>query len=583
MTKAESAADPSVEASGRAGPAPRDLLGPALIFALAVGLRILAIAWLHGLDTAPTPGSDAHEYDTYAWNVAQGRGYRGPSLDVTDVDHLTAYRPPVPSLFFAAIYLVFGHSYAAAQIGNALLGGLAALWLIRLTTYLFDRRAGLLAGLGFAVFPFGLVYSVDIMSEPIAALLVVVVVDCVARLRDRRGLAYALAAGAAFGLLLLAKPGFIFALPFAGLWALIVCGRDVRMWARTCVMGLVTGAAILPWAVRNLLVLGAFIPFGTGGGQLLLCTSNRWVVGDPTLYGYSVMDNAMPEYKALLAEPDDEIRRDAVAKKLGNQWVRENPDKWFYLARMRLLRQWTPRLSRAEPTTTERLFEAAASAYLAAFLAALPWATARLRRRRDPGLMMHVMILGNTAMAVAFHGQHRYRFPTDGLGMAIGAAGIVAFLDALRALGPAGVARGAAAVAARHRWALMACLVVAVGLFAAFSLDDRHIEDYRRRECERRLDEIAAACRQFREREGRPPGTMAELFPRDLPNLDVVHCPKHSISWHAYQNLAGADPLGHPDLVSYRIETIQEEIGILRVVETDARHATTPLERDIRP
>ncbi len=558
-------------------------LAAALLLTLAVGVRVLAIAWLGGLSTPPVPGSDADEYDTYAWNLVQGRGYRGPSVDVTDPDHLTAYRPPVPSLWYAAIYTVFGHSYVAAQLGNALLGGLTALWLIRLGGFCFDRRTGWLAGVAFAVFPFGWIYSVGILSEPIAALLVVAVVDAAARIRTDRGFRWALGAGVAFGLLLLTKPGFIFTFPFAALWALYVCGRDRRLWARAITLGVTTGLVIVPWAVRNLLVLGAFIPFGTGGGQLLLCTSNRWVVSDPGLYGYSVMDNALPEYRAALAAPNNEIARDALAKKLGAEWLRANPDKWFYLARTRLWRQWAPRLHRPQPTTAQRLFEADLLLYFAAFLAGLPWATAQLLHRRHPGLMMHVMLLGNTAMAVAFHGQHRYRFPTESLAILIGAAGLIAGLDAVRRSGARELARQAAAGLRRHRVVLAVGALALAAVAAACLRDDARIERYRRERCEATLDRIVAACRSFEHREQRSPGSIGELIPEDLPNLDAAHCPKHSISWHAYQLLAESTARGHEEFLSYRLEPGGAGAGTLRVVETEARHGGLPLERVLKP
>ena len=77
---------------------------------LALGLR-LGLATYRGLDAPPEPGSDQQEYDTYAWNLAEGRGFRGMSPDVRDQDHLTAYRVPGTSLLWAGIYSLVGQSY----------------------------------------------------------------------------------------------------------------------------------------------------------------------------------------------------------------------------------------------------------------------------------------------------------------------------------------------------------------------------------------------------------------------------------------------------------------------------------------
>jgi hypothetical protein len=44
------------------------------LFVVGMSLR-LGLAFMLGLDAAPY--SDSKEYDTYAWNLAQGNGYAG--------------------------------------------------------------------------------------------------------------------------------------------------------------------------------------------------------------------------------------------------------------------------------------------------------------------------------------------------------------------------------------------------------------------------------------------------------------------------------------------------------------------------
>ena len=100
----------------------------ALLFAVALALRIAAAAAL-GLATPPEPGSDPHEYDVYAWNLVEGRGYRGLSPDVSNQDHLTAYRPPFPSILWAGLYGLFGHRYEVVRLANCTLGAASVLLL----------------------------------------------------------------------------------------------------------------------------------------------------------------------------------------------------------------------------------------------------------------------------------------------------------------------------------------------------------------------------------------------------------------------------------------------------------------------
>src|SRR4051794_18541619 len=98
---------------------------PALI-GLGFALR-LALAIALGMSTAPEPGSESREYDTYAWNVAQGRGYRGMSPGVADQDHLTAYRLPGTSLAWAGLFATFGHRYDVIRLAHCLAGAASIL------------------------------------------------------------------------------------------------------------------------------------------------------------------------------------------------------------------------------------------------------------------------------------------------------------------------------------------------------------------------------------------------------------------------------------------------------------------------
>ena len=545
-----------------------------ILVILATGLRIAVIASITGLATPPVPGTDDAEYDSFAWNVTQGRGYRGPSTNVSDPDHLTASRPPVPSLFYASIFTVAGHSYAAARVANALLGGLTVVLVAAIGRRCFDARVARIGATIFAFAPAGMFFSLGLLSEVLAAFLVALVVWCSLRVRDHHGWLWSVATGVTFGLLLLCKPGFLFVLPLLPFWAWAVCGRRVHDWFRIAAIPVSIGLVILPWVVRNLLVMGALIPFGTGGGQLLLSTNNRVVVGDPQLYGYSVMDHYLPEYRSALVQVDDEVRRDRIAQGFAVDWLRANPDKWFYLVRNKFVRLWEPVVHR-EPM---RLLDWAATAYGAVTLifmvGALPSVTVRFWREGSPGLMIQAMLLGTTIMAMIFHGQHRYRFPIESLCMLLASAGFVALVDYVRAAGgisPAAAALGSGVV--RRRRAIVAVVLVAVSYSFAARADDRHIEAYRDEVCESRLRAINEALGACQAAEGDLPASLGDLVPRYLPNIDSLHCPKHSLGWHDYRVLSETDSRRGAFAISYSLVQEPGAAGVFRVEETEPRHA----------
>ena len=158
-----------------------------LVLSAAFALRLGAVAFLVGLETPPKPGSDEQEYDIYAWNVAQGRGYRGPSVDVSDQDHLTAYRPPTTPLVYAGLYWLFGHRYTPLYIFNALLGA-ATIWLVYdIALRSFDRRAARWAAVLYAFYPLTIFYTLSINSEIHACFLVCLLVGFALRVQGPRG------------------------------------------------------------------------------------------------------------------------------------------------------------------------------------------------------------------------------------------------------------------------------------------------------------------------------------------------------------------------------------------------------------
>ena len=547
----------------------------------AIVVRIAAIAMVTGLSTPPTFQSDDSEYDVYAWNLAQGRGYRGQSIDVTDRDHLTAYRPPVPSLCFAAVYMIFGHSYPAARILNAIFGGLTVLLIERIGRSCFDVRVARIAATLFAFSPSAIYFSQGLLSEPLAAFQVALVVWCSLGIRSPRGWVWAILTGVTFGLLLLNKPGFLFVLPFLPFWALVVCGRNWNLWRRITTIPLALGLTCLPWIVRNLIVMHAFIPFGTGGGQLLLSTCNRIVVNDPELYGYSVMDSFLPEYQTALRAPDNEIARDAVAKSLGVAWLKANPDQWFYLVRMKFLRFWEPWLHRPVRSLGVRAAEGYLMLILIFMVGALPAVTTRFFREQNPALLIQAMFAGNTVMAMIFHGQPRYRFPIESLCLLLASGGLVAAFDFLRA---------------DHRTARAKVLFQKTGIFgsvvivlvviftAASKFDDTRVEKYRTKGCELRLDAIAHAVAIYQQSEGGMPASLESLIPQYLPNVDHLHCPKHSLDWHDYESLTETDPYHFGHLaISYQLEVDPQVAGRYHVIETEARHPGGRLSRSLSP
>jgi len=178
---------------------------------LAAGLLTRLVLAIHGgLNAAPLPSSDSREYDSYAWNLAQGHGYRGISPDVRGadgrlLDHPTAYRSPGTSLLWAVLFRVFGHRYDAVRVVHCLLDAANILLIYGIGRSCFGDIAALLAAGLYALWPTALLYSTLLGSEALYAFLFTCFIYGALKFAEHPSWSRAAAAGLLLGCALLTR------------------------------------------------------------------------------------------------------------------------------------------------------------------------------------------------------------------------------------------------------------------------------------------------------------------------------------------------------------------------------------------
>jgi 4-amino-4-deoxy-L-arabinose transferase-like glycosyltransferase len=397
---------------------------PWIILVVALVLR-LGFAASQGLGRPILPGSDDAEYDAYAWNVAQGNGYRGMSPDVADQNHLTAYRSPGPSLLFAAVYRVIGHRLAPIRVLNCLLSALCCLLIVAIGRRCFDENTGLIAATIWAMWPVSIFLSGGIVSDHLATLVLLALVVVALKFADKPTLTAALVTGLVLGINLLVHPSRLFLLPMFGLWVLIQFWGSWKSFAFAATIPLVALLVLAPWIVRNQRVFHRFIPFSTMGGSVLLQGNNRIVATDPEYLGYNVWDTAIPEYKDALIAPNDEFGRDSVAKKLAKEWIGTHRDRWIPMAIAKIRRGWTPFLQPHTPLSQRLGMLVAWGPILLLLIIGFVPSLLRFLRAREPGWLLHAVILHMVALDVVFFGLARYRYVVEPYCVLIAVATVV--------------------------------------------------------------------------------------------------------------------------------------------------------------
>jgi 4-amino-4-deoxy-L-arabinose transferase-like glycosyltransferase len=290
-----------------------------LRWALAAAALSLAIRLPWASLAHVTPFSDFAGYDRLAWRW------------LTTGDFGGAYRTPGYPGFLAAIYWVFGHSWRAAQVFQALLGACSTGLVVLLAARIVAPRTALIAGVLHAIWPTSVVYVAVLASENVSVPLVLgTLLALTAEVEPpaRRAGMTALA-GLLFALLLLVRPAGLYFLPIFAILAV----WEPRSARRRLLPGLAFAAAALvaisPWLIRNhQLGFGPTLAT-TGGVNLWMGNSDAARRG-----GYKGGFSAA----AKAGFPREEKARDDALKAAALRWIRENPGRYLSLCAVRAAR-----------------------------------------------------------------------------------------------------------------------------------------------------------------------------------------------------------------------------------------------------
>jgi 4-amino-4-deoxy-L-arabinose transferase-like glycosyltransferase len=386
------------------------------IFVCAFAVRLAAMG-----DPTPAPGSDEDEYDKYAWNLAQGNGYRGPSPAYPDGQHLTSWRMPGPSALFALVYRAVGHRPAAAAAFNCLCSALTCIVLFFISAKLYGDAAGFISAGIYALWPHAIYLSPRLQSEPVYVLLLMLFVVQSFTVARKPSAGNIVVSGLLLGGSLYVRP-HVLLLPFVVFWIGLVFWPSWKRMAAVSLVLVIAGLVLLPWVMRNYHVHGAFVPFTTQGGEALLLGGNRIIATDPRYYGYALGDaRQIPEYKHAF-DGLSEVERDQRARQLYVRWMGENRDKWWYLVESKFRRFWTPFLQQAS-LTNRAVMLLTWGPILVLFIVPFIVTCIGFLRWRDGRWMVHAAILSTLVNSLIFTGMVRYRFPVEGLAIVFAVGG----------------------------------------------------------------------------------------------------------------------------------------------------------------
>jgi 4-amino-4-deoxy-L-arabinose transferase-like glycosyltransferase len=342
----------------------------AAILLLGFGLRAYRV-----VEPLPVPGDDAHAYYALSKSLYTEGSFGGPTFkDPSD------WSPGAPLLYAASFYATGGAREGTARIIELLLG-LATIVVV----YLLGRRiacspAGLLAAFAVAIYP-PFIHSVGALySEPPAMFTLPAAVLAFLWASDMDSGSSRtrwLVPGLLFGLTAMFRPEYLLVGVAFALLALVRVGR-ARGWKPGLAGAALLVAAMLlpivPWAIRNQVVLHRTVPISTGGGKALyvgtfLPADGEYQRVKATLAKRYLNREYDPHSRALervnptplfnrVADRYPDLPRDSALGKIGKQnfshYFGEDPIGYLGMTARKTWRMWSAGIGEAMESSAGR-------------------------------------------------------------------------------------------------------------------------------------------------------------------------------------------------------------------------------------
>ena len=386
-----------------------------LITLFAWGLRLGVTEKFIGL-SAPLDIEDGHDeidYELFAYEMSIGNGY------VMEDGTPTARRAPGTSMVILPIYLLFGRSLLAARIWMTFLSslnGAAAAWVV------FPRwgqKVALLTAAVIAIDPGLFYYSMHLWSEPPYCLAITLGVGCLLRGVNQPNWKWTLLGGLCWGLATLVRPQVVFMGPWLIPALAFIPAIERWIWLRELArQGSVASLMVVPWLIRNQVVMGAFTIATTVGGHTFWGSHNELTFHDPHFQGLWKMDLDDPKSVLVVGT---EVEQGKLA--WGNGWrcVRQNVPEIPRLLAWKFFRLVTP----FEETSNKAVYWT----FALAWIVAVPFIAVGLTRMRrvDPhlGWWIGLQAVALVSCTLLFYGAARFRHSMEPFLMMAAAVGFV--------------------------------------------------------------------------------------------------------------------------------------------------------------
>ncbi len=412
----------------------RKQIGTALaIFSLALLARLLFLAHLHPHPYFENLMIDSASYDRWAGRIVGG-DFWGKNV---------FYQSPLYPYFLGMVYSIFGRDLLAARLVQAVVGSTTCVFLFLLTSRLFSRKTGIVAGVLAALYTTFIFQDSMLLKSVIVFFFLSLSLLALSRETGRAGGRAIAIAGLLFGVAICGRGNLLFAAPLIALWLLL---REKPLGRRAAWKGalflLAAAVAVAPVTLRNRIVGGDWVMTESDAGI------NVYVGNNPKATGIHTPPfniRTVPEHEEIDAArlAERESGRSLKPSEVSRYWidragrfVLSEPGSWLRLVGRKFRLAWN---GYEIPDNYDQAYFGKISWIFRGFLPSFLWVSpfallgmaVSLRNWRRVGFL-HLYVVAYLVSLLALYVTSRYRLP-----MAIGlipfaAHGAVWFAGRLR-------------------------------------------------------------------------------------------------------------------------------------------------------
>ncbi|MEW6481476.1 MAG: glycosyltransferase family 39 protein [bacterium] len=292
----------------------REIISISLIFFIGLLLRLSFVFFY----IQPYVTDDAKQYDEIALSISQNKGFCLEGVP-------TARREPIYPLFLSTIYFIFGHSYLAVRILQAIIGALTLVIIYLIGKRIFGFYCGVLAGLYCAIYPFFIGHIGLLYTEIFFTFLLAISTYSLIEAWEKEKIKNYIYSGIFFGISTLTR-GITILFPFFLFFIFLIFKKRI---INLLIFSLAFAMVIIPWTIRNYIRFNVFLPIRWGGGHafwqdIAVANDERWKTQS------AGNEEVITHYSSSPIESDKKFYREGI------YYIKKNPKGYIKVCLKRL-------------------------------------------------------------------------------------------------------------------------------------------------------------------------------------------------------------------------------------------------------